>query len=189
MKVAVTVWVNRISPVLDASHTLLVGEIENGTVISRKYIRFDPETPSSLMRALVRMDVSTLICGAVSEQPANVIEAGRITLIPFITGDVDDVLEFYAKNADIGSSFLMPGCARYTGRKGKHRRVGMLQERRVNTMPKRNGTGPKNKGQKAGGRTQGGGKGRGGQGKGRGRMDSDKPRQGAERTQGNPTQK
>jgi len=187
MKVAVTVWHKRVSPVFDASHMLLVVDIENASVISREYISFDPETPSSLVQTLDRMGVSTLICGAVSEQPANVIEAGQITLIPFITGDADDVLKFYAGNADIGSSFLMPGCARDTGRKGKHRRVGMIQERRVNTMPKRDGTGPKNKGQKTGRKAQDAGKGKRGQGKGRGRVDSDRPHQGTGRVQGNPT--
>ena len=58
MKVAVIVWQNRISPALYASHMFLVGEAENATVIGREYIGFDPETPSSLIQTLARMDVS-----------------------------------------------------------------------------------------------------------------------------------
>jgi predicted Fe-Mo cluster-binding NifX family protein len=118
MKVAVTVWQKRVSPVFDSSHMLLVVEIENAAVINREYIGFDPDTPSSLKQTMDRMDVSVLICGAVSEQLASVIEAGRMTLIPFTTGDVDEVLECYARNGGIGSAFLMPGCSRTYDRKG-----------------------------------------------------------------------
>jgi len=124
MKVAITVWENRISPVFDASRMLMVAEVENMQVVDKKYVPFNPDMPSYLIENLNRMDIGILICGAVSEIPANLIEAGGIKLFPFITGYADDVLASYVQDAVIRSSFLMPGCGRLSGRSsGRHFRV------------------------------------------------------------------
>lgn len=110
MKVAVTVWEDRISPVFDASRRLLIAEIENDRVTDRSYVFFDPGRPANLAKTLAMLDVPVLICGAVSEAPATSINAGGITLIPFIAGEVDRVLEVYAKGSPLAPTFAMPGC-------------------------------------------------------------------------------
>jgi predicted Fe-Mo cluster-binding NifX family protein len=110
MKVAVTVWEDRISPVFDASRRLLIAEIDNAAIASRYLMVFDPERPSTLAKTLATLDVPVLICGAVSEVPAETISAGGITLIPFITGEVDRVLGAYASGRSLAPTFLMPGC-------------------------------------------------------------------------------
>ena len=110
MKVAVTVWEERISPVFDASRRLLIADIENDRVMQRTTVRFDPGTPSTLSRMLSGLGVPVLICGAVSQLPAAILTAEGITLIPFITGDVDQVLDVYAKGRPLAPAFLMPGC-------------------------------------------------------------------------------
>ncbi len=88
MKVVLTIWENRISPVFDAAHKLLVAEIEGSKVISRHYESFNPELTSRLAGRLVELDIAVLICGAISELPATIIELGGIKLIPFIAGNV-----------------------------------------------------------------------------------------------------
>ncbi len=110
MKVAVTIWEDRISPVFDASRRLLIAEIENARVTDRAYVFFDPGRPGNLAKTLVMLDVPVLICGAVSQAPATTINAGGITLIPFIAGEVERVLEFYAKGNSLEPTFVMPGC-------------------------------------------------------------------------------
>jgi predicted Fe-Mo cluster-binding NifX family protein len=110
MKVAVTIWGERISPLFDASRRLLIAEIENECIKERSHMMFDPERPSDLARTLAALDVKVLICGAVSQIPAKVIAAGGITLIPFITGDVNHVVAAYAKGDSISPAFIMPGC-------------------------------------------------------------------------------
>lgn len=110
MKVAVTVWKERISPVFDASRRLLIANIENARVTERFYVIFDPGMPSNLAQTLTELDVPVLICGAVSQGPANLIVAGGITLIPFIAGEVDRVLEVYARGNSLSPAFVMPGC-------------------------------------------------------------------------------
>lgn len=110
MKVAVTVWEDRISPVFDASRRLLIAEIENDRVVNQSFVIFDPELPSDLTKTLTALDVPVLICGAVSQVPANIIAADGITLIPFIAGEVDRVLDVYAKGNPLAPTFVMPGC-------------------------------------------------------------------------------
>lgn len=111
MKVAVTVWDTRISPVFDASRRLLIADIDNGRIKQRTTVVFDPAMPSHLSRILMDLGVSVLICGAVSQFPASMLAAADITLIPFIAGEVDRVLEAFAKGTSLVPAFAMPGCA------------------------------------------------------------------------------
>jgi predicted Fe-Mo cluster-binding NifX family protein len=110
MKVAITVWEDRISPVFDASRHLLIAEIEDARVTRRSFVLFNPERPSHLVKTLTELDVPVLICGAVSQAPADMIVAGGITMIPFIAGEVDRVLDVYAKGRSLAPTFVMPGC-------------------------------------------------------------------------------
>ena len=119
MKVAVTIWKDRISPVFDASRRLLIAEIENDRVTDRSYVFFDPGWPADLVKTLAMLDVPVLICGAVSQDPATIINAGGITLIPFIAGEVDRVLDEYAKGNPLEPTFVMPGCGGHVPKGGR----------------------------------------------------------------------
>lgn len=158
MKMALTVWEDRISPMFDAAHMLLVVKIENTKIINRCYVPFYPEFPSRLAAMLAEMDVEIFICGAISEMPANILEANGIKLYPFITGDAGKVIEAYAKNISIMPTFSMPGCSnrrhRHTG-KGKKHDVRLFHGKDVTHMPRGDGTGPQDQRPSAG-RDQGG---------------------------------
>jgi predicted Fe-Mo cluster-binding NifX family protein len=168
MKMALTVWGNRISPVFDAAHMLLVVEIEHTKIISRRYEPFYPELPTRLAVRLAEMNVAVLICGAISEMPANILEANGIKLIPFITGDAGEVIDAYLKNVPFMPVFLMPGCShkrhRHAGR-GKKHGARFAHGREVTHMPRGDGTGPQSQG-------AGTGKGQGGRKSGKGRKGS-----------------
>jgi len=169
MKMALTVWGDRISPVFDGAHMLLVVEIENTKIINRHYEPFYPELPTRLAVRLVEMNVAVLICGAISEMPANIIETNGIKLIPFITGDAHEVIDAYGKNIPFMPAFLMPGCShkrqRHAGR-GKKHGARFVHGREVTHMPRGDGTGPQGQG-------PGSGKGQGGRKSGKGRSRSD----------------
>jgi predicted Fe-Mo cluster-binding NifX family protein len=108
--VALTVWENRISPVFDVAHDLMIVNIDNGKVSDKRYVSFDPERISSLLTILEDRNVDCLICGAISEAPARMIVDSGIRLIPFITGDFNLVLGYFAKGESLVPGFLMPGC-------------------------------------------------------------------------------
>ena len=115
MKVALTVWENRISPLFDCARTLLIVDTTDQTAIGRYFEPFHCESPSSRAAKLSDLKVQVLICGAVSDVFANMIEAHGIRIIPFVAGDVDEVIDAYLKGAIFSSKFQMPGCGTERG--------------------------------------------------------------------------
>ncbi len=119
MRIGLTVWGDRVSPVFDASRTLMIVEIEGTRVTNREYVSMHPGFPHHQIGRLIEQGIQTLICGAISEVPAHMAEASGIVLIPFITGNVEDVLNAYlAGRLAATPVFLMPGFRRG----GRHRR-------------------------------------------------------------------
>ena len=152
MNIALTVWENRISPVFDSARTLLVAEIKDQEVVSRFVEKFNQSILSNLADMVSRLNllkIDVLICGAISQMPANMVEASGIKLIPFISGNIEDVIAAYIKDEPIIPTFLMPGCGRrHRGNsRGKYFRIDMKE---VRTMPKGDGKGPQGQGAGAG---------------------------------------
>ncbi len=122
MKVAITVWGNRISPVFDSAQTLLLAEIRDKKIVDRKFEFIPLLVPVSIARKIVELRPDSLICGAISQQPATIIEDAGITLVAFISGRADTILQAYARNLEI-NRFCMPGCGKICTRK-KYNQVG-----------------------------------------------------------------
>jgi len=166
MKVALTVWGNRISPVFDSAQTLLIVLIKNGKIIQKTYETVNSDR-SRLLSSLKKLDVSVLICGAISEMPAAIITSSGIELIPFVTGNTAQVLDLYLSNRPVPPAYFMPGCRRHGCTNGL-KNAAINQKREVRPMPGKDRTGPQ-------GRGKGSGKGQGpcrsgqGSGKGQGR--------------------
>lgn len=115
MKVALTVWEKRISPLFDCASMLLVVKIVDCTESDRYFVPFHYESPFSRAANLSDLGIKVLICGAVSNLFANTIESYGIRIIPFVAGPVDEVIDAYLTNGLSDSKFRMPGC----GNKGE----------------------------------------------------------------------
>ncbi len=109
MNIAITVWGNRISPVFDSAQTLLVVEIREDQVVDRRVQSFQATRFDSCLKLLGELDIRVLICGALCEGPVRLLEAHDIEVIPFITGEAEEILECYVQGQDL-SEFAMPGC-------------------------------------------------------------------------------
>ncbi|MDT8378137.1 MAG: NifB/NifX family molybdenum-iron cluster-binding protein [Desulfotignum sp.] len=109
MKLAVTVWGNRISPVFDAASTLLVAEIKNKKIAGQYYTAFDPQSPVDLIHTLKKNHVAILVCGAISKTPASLILDQQIHLISLVTGNVRQFLDSFALKQTVGKKYRMPG--------------------------------------------------------------------------------
>ena len=110
MKVALTVWQNRISPVFDSARMLLIADVENEEVTGTCYKLFHSELPHCRAAELFDLQVKVLICGAISQIFVNMIEAHEIKIFPFITGEVNQVIDAYLKGLLSAPNFQMPGC-------------------------------------------------------------------------------
>lgn len=108
MKVAITVWGNRISPVFDSAQTILLAEIEQGRIVSQKREFLPRLVASGLARMVAEKQIDTLICGAISERPAQIIQQSGITLMSFVGGNAERFLEDFAGGKPL-ELFRMPG--------------------------------------------------------------------------------
>ncbi len=109
IKIGLTVWDNRISPVFDAAQTLLVVEIGHNEIVDKKYVPLQPGIPHHQVGSVMAQNIQVLICGAISEVFARMVTASGIQLIPFITGGADDVLNAYINGKLQTRAFWMPG--------------------------------------------------------------------------------
>ncbi len=179
MKVALTAWEDRISPVFDSARTLLIAEIKNGEIVDRQLEPFAPDMISRMPGRINALGIDVMICGAISQLPARIVEACGVRLIPFVSGQVEEVLASYANGAQIVPAFSMPGCGRRHGQE-RGRKGYLNSQKEVRVMPKKDKTGPQGDGAGTGrgsggckpdqgGRGSGQGRGRGGrQGQGQG---------------------
>ncbi|MCP3925273.1 MAG: dinitrogenase iron-molybdenum cofactor biosynthesis domain-containing protein [Desulfobacterales bacterium] len=119
MVTAITIWGDRISPVFDSASAILIVEIIENRIVNRSTEMFSPGFLNVLTKRLNELNVSTIICGAISEAPAHTIENKGFHLIPFITGSVTEVLLNYEKGESITPKFLMPGCKCQKRKRGR----------------------------------------------------------------------
>lgn len=110
MKIALTVWEEKISPVFDSSSTLMIVEIDSNQILNKHIEFFDPGQPFLLAKQLKKMGISLLICGAISEFPCKILEMDKLVIVPFIAGETEEILSVMEKGLSIVPRFLMPGC-------------------------------------------------------------------------------
>jgi predicted Fe-Mo cluster-binding NifX family protein len=109
MKIALPVWENKISPVLDTASRLLIAEIKEGGEISRFEVFLDERNLSRRCHRILGMGVNALICGAVTRHFSDLLKASGIKLITGISGQPDDVLHACLEGNLEQPRFFMPG--------------------------------------------------------------------------------
>ena len=130
-KIAIPTWNGRVSPVFDTASRLLVVEVEEEGECSRFETDItDNFLPSKTIR-LTGLGIDTLICGAISRPLAYMITTAGIKLIPWISGQVEDILQAFLKGTLFDMQFIMPGCAGYWGKGpgGRHGQGGGRRRR------------------------------------------------------------
>ncbi len=148
MKAAFTVWNDRISPLLDAAREIHLVEAVDGRIISQSRRTLTNDIPALKARQLSDMGVTTLVCGAVSRSMESILAGYGIHLVPYISGELTEVIAAWQQNRLSGGGFSMPGGKRH----GAHR------PRRLHSANKREVIMNGNRG-------KGQGQGRGGQGR------------------------
>lgn len=145
----------RIAPVFDTARHLWLVATADGRMVSEAQEAMSEQTPPERAAFLGAQGVDTLICGAISIPMREALIANDIQVLPFVAGELRQVIQAWL-GGELGSeSYRMPGC----NRQGRHQRFGAMPQEEI--MPDGNG-----KGSGGGGRGQGKGRG-GGQGGGR----------------------
>lgn len=111
MKVALPIWNNRISPLFDTACRVVIWSDGEGRGEPEEYDLRDLVPPMKVRR-IQELGVEVLICGAVSNTVAYLVESAGIKLVPWISGPVRDVIEAFERGQLDESRYFMPGCGR-----------------------------------------------------------------------------
>ena len=120
MRVGIPIWDGRVSPVFDTARRLMLCDVAKGAAGERREEDLPPGMPQRRVARLKEVGTEVLICGAISRPLAGMIAATGVQVIPFVSGEVEDVLHAFSEARLGDPAFLMPGCR---GR-GRGRRFG-----------------------------------------------------------------
>ncbi len=145
MKFAFAVWNNRIAPVFDAARQVHFVETEQGRIISEREEFLPDDFPVQKAIRLKELGVTILVCGAISRPLHEIITTYGIHIIPFVAGNLYEVIQACIDDCFDGDAFAMPGCHRH-----RHRWYQRIQyiDKETHSM---NGRGQKGQGQGRGG--------------------------------------
>ncbi len=110
MRIAISNWQGRISPVFDVAGNLLLVDVEGGREIGRSEHRVDQAGPLARARQVAGLGTDVLICGAVSWPLEMALVSAGVRVVSQTCGPLEDVLEAFCGGRLTGKTFLMPGC-------------------------------------------------------------------------------
>lgn len=158
MKTAFAHWDHRIAPVFDTARQVHVVETAAGQIIGEKQEILTEDLTVQKVLQLVELGIDTLVCGAITRPMQGLVTAYGIQVIPFVAGDLREVIQAWLRGHLLRDEFVMPGCRR----RGRQRSRGMHQ-----TYPEANIMQGRGRGMGADGRGGAQGQGQGGQRAGR----------------------
>ena len=125
MKLAIPVWLGRVSPVFDVAGQLLVVDLQHGREVGRQEVALGEVPPEARISRLVELGVNTLVCGAISRPLEFTLAAAQINVIARVCGKVEDVLHAFCMGTLADDKFSIPGCCGRRRRfRGRSRRGG-----------------------------------------------------------------
>lgn len=120
MKVALTVWNNRISPVFDVAGHVLLLEAEYQEILHQQIFDLPVGPVVNKLTFLSEQKIDLLICGAISRSLQFAVEDCGIKVYPFCSGEVSELIEAWREDQLEQACFAMPGCGmgRHRGNRG-----------------------------------------------------------------------
>ena len=90
--IALSTFRDRISSRLDAANEVLILSLENGTIRNRETIRIIPSSPLDKIQQIIHINPDVLICGGLTQLCESKLKNSRITVMPWIKGNTEEVL-------------------------------------------------------------------------------------------------
>ncbi len=112
MKIAITNYQKRVSPVFDVCGYATIFEVNNQTILAEEGVSLSEYSPVEKLTYLVNLGVHTLICGAISYPVFRSAKETHLQVIPFVSGEVSKILKAFLEQQDLHSFYSMPGCGR-----------------------------------------------------------------------------
>ncbi len=116
---AFSVWKDRIAPVFDVSRSIRIVTSEDGRLFRQTEVCFSGDDVRLKAARLAELNVDALVCGAISRYLRTMVMAHCIDVIPFISGNLQEVIRAWVDGAHtrIGC-YAMPGCRTVRDKQG-----------------------------------------------------------------------
>ena len=112
MKIAITVWNGRISPLFDSASNVCIYERSGEADFSKQHISFADQSAEAKADILLQNGIDLLICGAVSCDAERILSKKGIAVYAYLSGEADEIIRMIKTNSPLYEKFAMPGCAR-----------------------------------------------------------------------------
>jgi predicted Fe-Mo cluster-binding NifX family protein len=96
--IAMPLFEERISPLLDVSERFVIYEINQGKITQKAVVNINEPSERGRVLKLREIGVSLIISGAVSRYLSYIISDTGLKHIPWASGPVDEVIECYLNN-------------------------------------------------------------------------------------------
>jgi len=134
MVIGVPTWEDRVSPVLDTAERVVVVDTDGGPA-STRVVALGGLSPRQRVVAMREAGIDVLICGGITRRLLEALTVGGMTVVPWVSGPVEEVIDAFGRGRLEDGRFWMPGCGRRRrrGRGGRGRGgKGGMQGRRRN---------------------------------------------------------
>jgi predicted Fe-Mo cluster-binding NifX family protein len=121
-RTAIAVWQGFVATTLDFAQVLVVVDVADGQVTARTEVSLALESLPAIARQLEKVGAHAVICGAISAPLLSAVEARGIRVIPFVRGDVEEVIRGCLEGTLEEKRFHMAGCRPCEHRSARCRR-------------------------------------------------------------------
>lgn len=155
MKTAFAYWENRIAPVFDTARQIKIVETDSGKIVNETLENLPEEMPVQKTMRMLELGVEGLVCGAISRQMLSMVSAYGIKVLPFVAGDLRDVISAWLAGSLEREKFAMPGCCGPGRRRFREKDSGFQEVNEMNQKGRVRGRGGRGQGGRGFGRMDG----------------------------------
>jgi len=112
MEVAFAFLEDRIAPVFDTTQRILLAEVKGLSIRTETVARLTEQEPLERAKALAGLGVDVLVCGAISADLQRSLASLGIRVIPFVAGDLREIMQAWLQDRLALGAYRMPGCRR-----------------------------------------------------------------------------
>jgi predicted Fe-Mo cluster-binding NifX family protein len=109
VRIAIPIFQNRISPVLDSCKRLLIVDAEHSREVERTEVGLDDLSLTDRFRIIRNLDADVIICCAISDVMETLLKSTRVRLISGIVGEAELVIGAFFDDRLDEPRFHMPG--------------------------------------------------------------------------------
>ncbi len=108
-RVAIPVFEERVSPVLDLCNQMVIIDLDEGKEVQRQSLSLQMLSVSERCELMARWNICKIICAGVSDSMVKLLASKNIRAIDGKAGELDKIIEAYICKRLDAACFMMPG--------------------------------------------------------------------------------